>query len=272
MWSQKAALENYNYYSDSRVQAAMRSSVWRIVEQGANTAIIQLDDNWMMEVIYGDEFVSRIADELDDSGDPVAARYRFANKIRDWAHDELQRVRRFYAEQQRKRREAGLPKPDKAYRRHGCWLTDAENDFVQRHEDRYNESRRLVDDEWDKLAQYIEELHPPGRFFKGFGIDENFQIEVRTKFEVCSMCEGSGKVTNPNIDCGGVSREDFYDDPDFEEEYFSGSYDIICPHCAGKRVEAIPQFPEWLNRVIEDFNAADAEHVAERCAELRMGA
>ena len=30
--------------------------------------------------------------------------------------------------------------------------------------------------------------------------------------------------------------DDFYKDPDFEEEYFSGGYDISCPQCKGNKV------------------------------------
>jgi len=271
MYTQAQALENYNYYNDSRVQAAMRSSVWHIIEQGADKALIQLDGDWMMESVYAGQ-VEKISDELDAAGDPVAARYRFARLIHNWTRDELQRVRSFYIAENQRRHEAALPKPDKKYRRHGCWLTDAENEFVQRHEVRCAEAQRLVMEEWDAFAQHIEELRPPDRFFKGFGIDENFQIEVRTKFEVCSMCEGSGKVVNPNIDCCGLSYDDLYEDPDFAEDYFSGRHDQICPRCKGKRVEAMPQFPVWLNDLIEDYNREDAEYVAERCAELRMGA
>lgn len=56
------------------------------------------------------------------------------------------------------------------------------------------------------------------------------------KFEVCPRCEGRGKIVNPSIDGHGLSQEDFDQDPDFEEAYFAGRYDIACTECRGLRV------------------------------------
>jgi len=53
---------------------------------------------------------------------------------------------------------------------------------------------------------------------------------------VCPVCNGEGKTVNPNIDCNGLTREDFDDDPDFREDYMSGMYDITCQACRGLRV------------------------------------
>lgn len=51
---------------------------------------------------------------------------------------------------------------------------------------------------------------------------------------ICGLCNGDQKVVNPSIDAGGLSREDFDDDPDFAEAYMSGAYDIQCPRCNGR--------------------------------------
>jgi hypothetical protein len=77
---------------------------------------------------------------------------------------------------------------------------------------------------------------------------------------------------NPQIDAGGLTYEDFHEDPDFEERYFSGAYDITCPSCSGDRVEAIPQFPEWLQKLIEERDKEEWDHISETCAERAMGA
>lgn len=50
---------------------------------------------------------------------------------------------------------------------------------------------------------------------------------------ICPTCEGEGKTVNPNIDAHGLTGEDFAEDPDFAEDYFSGVYDIQCRCCDG---------------------------------------
>ncbi len=114
-----------------------------------------------------------------------------------------------------------------------------------------------------------------------YDTEEYEDVIVPIKFEVCDMCSGSGITTNPSVDAGGLSREDFDDDPDFAHEYFSGRYDIQCPQCHGERV--YPDFnrenqPEdviaTIDRVEEALNQKardDAEYHADRMAEIRAG-
>ena len=96
-----------------------------------------------------------------------------------------------------------------------------------------------------------------------------------TKFAVCGTCDGKGTHVNPSIDCGGLSREDFDEDPDFEEGYRSGAYDVSCYECKGKRVVAeidekrcdkviLEQYYDDLQEQYDDY--------AVRAAERRMGA
>jgi hypothetical protein len=62
------------------------------------------------------------------------------------------------------------------------------------------------------------------------------QIALPAKFVVCHRCEGTGTHVNPSIDGNGLTREDFEQDPDFEEAYFAGAYDVRCETCKGQRV------------------------------------
>ena len=50
---------------------------------------------------------------------------------------------------------------------------------------------------------------------------------------ICPVCDGDGRVVNPNIDAHGLTAEDFDEDPDFAEDYASGLYDIPCTPCDG---------------------------------------
>ena len=53
---------------------------------------------------------------------------------------------------------------------------------------------------------------------------------------VCPVCKGKGAHVNPSIDSEGLTAEDFEQDPDFEESYFSGAYDVRCNECDGENV------------------------------------
>src|SRR5262245_37322369 len=75
---------------------------------------------------------------------------------------------------------------------------------------------------------------------------------------VCPVCEGEGKTVNPAIDCHGLTREDFADDPDFAEDYRRGAYDITCRGCKGLRVVTAERIEE-LERKAEDRAYAAAE-------------
>lgn len=62
---------------------------------------------------------------------------------------------------------------------------------------------------------------------------------VAIRWAVCTLCQGKGTVVNPSIDCGGLTSDDFDADPGFCEYYISGSYDIPCTLCEGRRVQPI---------------------------------
>ena len=61
---------------------------------------------------------------------------------------------------------------------------------------------------------------------------------MKGKWIVCGRCDGEGKHVNPAIDGqGGLTAEDFDQmGPEFEDDYFSGVYDVICTECKGQRV------------------------------------
>ena len=97
------------------------------------------------------------------------------------------------------------------------------------------------------------------------------QVEVNVEWEVCPTCEGRGSHVNPSIDCDGLTQEDFYDDPDFAEEYFSGRYDVACYECGGSCVVPVCT-DEKVNEYLREEAQARAESRAEYLAERRMGA
>ena len=94
---------------------------------------------------------------------------------------------------------------------------------------------------------------------------------VKCHYEVCDLCDGKGSHVNPSIDAHGISPEEFYEDPDFEESYFAGYYDIPCNQCGGKRVVPVPN---QNDPNFADYNEAIKDHydyMAEIDAERRMG-
>tara|TARA_Y100000034_G_scaffold114215_1_gene150056 strand:- start:686 stop:1159 length:474 start_codon:yes stop_codon:yes gene_type:complete len=101
--------------------------------------------------------------------------------------------------------------------------------------------------------------------------DTTEQKMIPFKWVVCDTCQGKGTHVNPSIDAGGLSREDFDEDPDFAEEYTSGRYDVQCYECKGQRVVPEPLDEEFIKYLEERSRSAWESH-QEMMAERRMGA
>lgn len=97
----------------------------------------------------------------------------------------------------------------------------------------------------------------------------------------CEICRGTGRHVDPSIDASGISSADFDEDPDFREQYFGGTYDVICYGCKGtKKVPAIhveamcPEDRELYDIWYEWHGEQEREEAAwraEQAAERRMG-
>lgn len=105
-------------------------------------------------------------------------------------------------------------------------------------------------------------------------------LAVPARFDVCPDCEGSGCTLVASIRDCAYSREDFAEDPDFEEGYFGGRYDETCRTCRGLRVVQVadPDSLAWRPahaaalQQAEEQAMEQARCAAEEAAERRMGA
>jgi hypothetical protein len=104
--------------------------------------------------------------------------------------------------------------------------------------------------------------------------DGETQMELPIVYVVCPTCDGKGNHVNPSVDAGGISADDFYEDPDFAEAYMGGVYDVECYGCHGKRV--VPQLnrdriePEIL-KLLDAHEERMRDLRIESEAERRMG-
>ena len=93
-------------------------------------------------------------------------------------------------------------------------------------------------------------------------------VTIPAKWDICDLCDGEGTHVNPAIDAGGLSQEDFEQDPSFTEAYFNGIYDVPCRQCGGTGKMLVPvdaqDYIEWNNQRANDR--------AEAAAERRMAA
>ena len=102
-------------------------------------------------------------------------------------------------------------------------------------------------------------------------------FDLEATFGVCPLCEGKGKHVNPSIDSCGLSREDFDNDPQFEEDYFSGAYDVECYECEGARVVPVINQKRltraqkaWVAAMEADVES-DRDYDAMSAAEIAFG-
>lgn len=108
---------------------------------------------------------------------------------------------------------------------------------------------------------------------------ESVEVALPAKYAVCGRCDGEGKHVNPAIDGNGLSREDFEQDPDFEEGYFRGDYDVACQDCKGRttvlEVDEEACRRQGLGKELEAYWQArrdERAYLREVEAERRMGA
>ncbi len=103
--------------------------------------------------------------------------------------------------------------------------------------------------------------------------EDDIEYEIPAVFDVCPVCEGRGHHVDPGIDSHGINMEEFYEDPEFAEEYFDGAYDVPCNECRGDRVVLVPRDPDSSGaRALNRNWQLDAEWAAEIEAERRVGA
>lgn len=105
-------------------------------------------------------------------------------------------------------------------------------------------------------------------------LDDERIVTVSFKYEVCRLCGGRGSHVNPSIDADGLTADDFANDPDFEESYFRGDYDVTCNACHGDRV--VPEIdPERCDltvlKAVHDKQAAEYDHACQSAIEREMG-
>jgi len=101
------------------------------------------------------------------------------------------------------------------------------------------------------------------------------EVELPWCWGVCHTCNGKGSHVNPSIDCNGLSADDFADDPDFAEEYMSGTYDQKCSRCNGRTTIPVVDHDACTDEqraAWEQQQQDDADSEATRMAEIRMGA
>lgn len=107
---------------------------------------------------------------------------------------------------------------------------------------------------------------------------ENGCIDLPAHNVVCPRCRGEGTHDHPAFS-NGFTRDDEFVDEDFIHEYMSGTYDVTCSVCDGRRVVPEIDNPETLTGhrkvaydYLMDWHRSEAQHRAEVAAEMRMGA
>jgi cytochrome c553 len=104
--------------------------------------------------------------------------------------------------------------------------------------------------------------------------DTPIEHTLKLKWGVCGTCHGRGKHVNPSIDAHGISQEEFEEDPEFEEEYHAGLYDVQCFECHGRTTvleinekASSTEAVKATNEIFKDTSSYRSECEAER----RMG-
>ena len=161
-----------------------------------------------------------------------------------------------------------------------CWHPSLEN-LTQ---EEYDEQSEIVNEEW--MAYFLDLLRIKFPvYFASIPSLENLlaadtlEWPVCTfsfEWAICSGCRGNGTHVNPSIDCGGITQDEFDEDPEFAESYFRGDYDVSCKPCGGSgKVKVMSEhnnkFVNWILELVEEHDRFEYEYAQEVAAERRMG-
>lgn len=106
-------------------------------------------------------------------------------------------------------------------------------------------------------------------------LEDGTEFKLPTKWVVCPVCNGAGSHVDPAIDAGGLSAEDFAEDPDFAEDYLAGTYDVPCNKCGGRttvREVYIDRLSPEHRALYEQQLLEDAAYESTRRMEYMLGA
>lgn len=138
-------------------------------------------------------------------------------------------------------------------------------------------SARIAIDDLDELLEQADDEHALRAGLQAH-MNEDGEVLIPVKFEVCHLCGGTGRHVDPNVDSHGICADEWDDmGPDGQEAYMSGAYDVTCYECSGRNVIPIPKEDSRLTKaqqellkLINDKQRADADYAAQCAAERRM--
>ena len=79
-------------------------------------------------------------------------------------------------------------------------------------------------------------------------------IMVDYAFDVCGSCKGHGVHTRNDLDQSRLVELMIEDgDEDGIEAYRRGAYDMVCETCHGQRVVLVPDLPEHIQCILEEW-------------------
>jgi len=111
--------------------------------------------------------------------------------------------------------------------------------------------------------------------------EDEVDHELPATNEVCWKCDGHGTHTNPSIDGNGITSSEWAEwDPEEQDSYMNGEYDVTCEKCQGSNVVLVPDtsimseeqktiFSQWKKQEAEKA-ALDAECQKEQEMEAWM--
>lgn len=97
---------------------------------------------------------------------------------------------------------------------------------------------------------------------------EEVEITIRTKYEVCHVCEGRGTAWPKGLH---FTQSDFEEDPGLREQIAGGWYDRQCYNCHGLRVEEVADEEDPNYTIYQDWQEAEWAYQRECEYEMRYG-